>query len=501
MIFLVCILVALAAILTIFHSSLALFLCCGVGAVCGAWILYVVIARPGYLRLTWLLASTLLIGFCFGAFNTEVSALLGGRDMIAALGIDPEWAAYALVLVMLSSITLVIAGWAETPVIREEDIVEMSWRQERFLWLGMALVAFALVHGDISQGGTVNNGGEESVVGAVAQAVGSMLPALAAIGVAQSTAMRRRRLQLLLVVSLVAIFPFGRRQLLYAVVITIFAAVRLSGRSWRISGGRKLLMTFGAVFVVVVASFFYIAMRMASWHLGEGNHSVATILEMAERTSLTNPDEIAANLGENVEDRTAFPIRYLALLGRGGDTPPPMYGQDAVLGAELATPDAFYRLAGSSKDSVREMGGEEELANEHFGLPVQDYANSILSGGIIDFGIVGILAYPVLLCVMGRLCLLLIERFVNEEGRLLAVLSIFYYFLQTESAVGSYLVDLRNTVILAGCWALLYALPRIGRRRRAVPAFPDAPAGALSQQTPRPRHHGFSPRGFGLIRQ
>lgn len=471
MIFLICILVALAAILTVFHSSLALFLCCGVGAVCGGWILYVVIARPGYSRLTWLLASTLLIGFCFGAFNTEVSALLGGRDMIAALGIDPDWAAYALVLVMLSCIVLVIAGWAEPPMVREEYIVELSWKQERFLWLGMALVAIALVHGDISQGGTVNNGGEESVLGAIAQVVGSMLPALAAIGAAQSTGLRRRRFQLLLLGSLIAVVPFGRRQLLYAVVICIFAALRLSGRSWRISAGRKVLMAFGAVFVVVIASFFYIAMRMATWHMGEGHHSVASIFETAERTSLTDPSEITANLGENVEDRTAYPLRYLAFLGRGGDTPPPMYGQDAVLGAELATPDAFYRLAGTSKDPVREIGGEESLANEHFGLPVQDYANSILSGGIIDFGLAGILVYPVLLCVIGRLVLRLIGEFINEEGRLLAVLSIVYYFLQTESAVGSYLVALRNTVVLIACWAFVYAFPRVARKKRAVPVL------------------------------
>lgn len=472
MIAVICILVLAAATLTVFHGSLAMFLCCGIGSFCGAWLLWTTcISAVGQLRLTWLLASTLLIGYCFGAFNTEVSALMAGSDPLAYLGVDSGWAAYALVLVMLACITLLFAGYAEKPMIREWHIVEISWRQERFLWLSMAVIVAAYIHGDLSQGGIANNEGKISFLGAITGAIGPILPAVATIGLVQSSGGRRLRFMALTVAFLLAVIPLGRRGLLYAVVICIFAAARLSGRTWNISVGRKALIAGGAVFVVVGSSFFYIAFRMATWGMGQGNHSIVSILETAERTSLTDPREVVANLNSNVKDRTAFLIRYLALLGRGGNLPQPMWGQDALLGLEFATPDRFYRLVGASKDSVRTAGGEEDLANEHFGLPAQDYANSVLTGGIIDFGLAGILIYPLILCVLTRTVLLFADTILNQEGRLIAVLSIAFLFLQTEMQITGYIVGLRNLIILLIGWALVYSIPGLRRQWRETPLF------------------------------
>jgi hypothetical protein len=471
MIFIVCILALMAAMLTVFDTSTVIFVCCAVGSVCGMWMLYAVLARSSRLRLTWVLASALLIGYCFGAFVTEVGALLAGQDAMTYLGLDRGWAAYALVLVMLASITLLLAGWVETPIVQDRHIVQISWRQERFLWIAVTVVVAAYFHGSVSYGGDINNGGTVSIFGDIIFTLVPLLPAMASIGVAQASGRRRLRFLVLAVVAFLAVLPFGRRQLLYALVISFIGVARLSGRTWRLSTRRKILLIAASVIVLVVSSFVFFALRLATGSISEGRHSIASILEAAERTTFKDPRLVAAQLGANVEERTAFLIRYLAWLGRGGDTPSPLYGQDAALAIHMATPNALFRAAGLNKQQARSVATEEVLANEHFGLTDTDDANSVLTGGIIDFGVAGVIAYPLIFCALARLALFLAGEVINREGRILAVFAVLFLYLQTEAPIAVYLIGLRNLGILLFCWAFLYWLPAIRGKAHPVRAL------------------------------
>lgn len=471
MIFIVCILALMAAMLTVFDTSTVIFVSCTVGAVCGGWILYAVLARSSRLRLTWILAATLLIGYCFGAFVTEAGALLAGHDPMTYVGLDRGWAAYALVLVMLASIALLLAGWVETPMVQEWHIVPVSGRQERFLWISMAVVTAAYLHGSVSYGGDINSTGSVSIFGDIVFTLIPLLPAIASIGVAQASGGRRLRFLLLAVVGFLAVLPFGRRQLLYALVISFIGVARLSGRTWHLSNRRKVLLTVASVIVVGGSSFVFYSLRLASGSTSEGRHSIASILEAAERTTFKDPREVAAQLGANVEERTAFLLRYLAWLGRGGNTPSPLYGQDAALSVHMAIPSILFRAAGLSKQQERGVATEEVLANEHFGLTDTDDANSVLTGGIIDFGIAGVIAYPLIFCALARLVLFFADELINREGRYLALLAVLFVYLQTEASIALYLIEIRNLLILLFCWALIYRLPTITGRSHPVRAL------------------------------
>ena len=130
------------------------------------------------LRLTWILASTLLMGYCGYTIFNEIAAVLAGQGVLAYIGVETDWAAYALLLVMLACIVLLLAGWAEPPMIGEQHIVALSGKQERFLWFGLALDwPSAYFRGDFTFGGTVSEAGTGKV-GIIGSLVAAIMPVL-----------------------------------------------------------------------------------------------------------------------------------------------------------------------------------------------------------------------------------------------------------------------------------------------------------------------------------
>jgi hypothetical protein len=148
-----------------------------------------------------------------------------------------------------------------------------------------------------------------------------------------------------------------------------------------------------------------------------------------------------------------------------------MWGSDAAFSVETVIPDFFYTVFGLDKSPVRNINSEEGLANEHFGLPLYDDANSILTAGIIDFGIAGVILYPVLICFGFRAFLHGVHIGFGEEGKFLAILSIMPLFISTENGLVAYLGSFRNVAFLLIPWALIHALPDfLDNYRRHDPA-------------------------------
>jgi hypothetical protein len=467
-------LVLLAFLLIEFPYSSTVFACNVVGAAIGVAILYTFGKGTHGVRITWLLASALLIAYCGGALNTQISMGLAGHDVFAVMGIELNYVAYAMVLVMLACAALLAAGIFEPAMISDRNIVNIGWKQERFLWIALAAVVIAYLHNDISYMGTTNEigTGRITVLGSVANSLNIVMAPLAAIGIVQSEGTRRIRFIIIEAASLLTVFPFGRRALFDVLLVSLFAAARLSGWSSRMSLGRKALMTVVFIVGVSLSNIFFMGIRLAAWSLGDDEQgarraNMGTLLMSARMDSFTDPRGILDNLNDNIRERT-FLIGYLSLLARGGNTPSPMWGSDAQHALQMATPDMIYSALGMDKAPARAVGVEEGVANEHFGLPVEDMANSILTGGIIDLGLLGIVAYPLILCALTRGLLHMSARFLNSEGQVVAILYILVMFLSTETEIGGYLVELRDLAILLVGWGLLNSLPGIGRRDQAV---------------------------------
>ena len=145
-----------------------------------------------------------------------------------------------------------------------------------------------------------------------------------------------------------------------------------------------------------------------------------------------------------------------------------MRGQDALWGIENTVPDVLYSAFGASKADVRNIGSEEGVANEHFGLPVFDDANSLFTGGLIDFGFLGVIAYPLIACAMARGFFFVVSRILNSEGQLVLLISMLWIFLMAEQEVGGYFTQVRDLTILLAIWAALYSIPKFTGRRQEL---------------------------------
>ena len=125
-----------------------------------------------------------------------------------------------------------------------------------------------------------------------------------------------------------------------------------------------------------------------------------------------------------------------------------------------APPRTAEALSTSSNGAVphilwpsKEAVVEEDYASRQFGLEIPDSANSIFSAGIIDFGFIGGVLYPLLVCWMLaiglRACFYLPPPVPN--------ICYYYYvsiLMSTEQELGGYFSTVRDTLL----WGLLFTI-------------------------------------------
>ena len=102
--------------------------------------------------------------------------------------------------------------------------------------------------------------------------------------------------------------------------------------------------------------------------------------------------------------------------------------------------------------------GEEDLADRLFGLTWGDAPNSTLTAGAIDFGLVGVILYPLMIVTLAKFVANFIFRRVPAFPAAIVGLSFIFQMLQTEGNLSTPLVTIRNAVIFA---AVLYFYSRL----------------------------------------
>ena len=116
-------------------------------------------------------------------------------------------------------------------------------------------------------------------------------------------------------------------------------------------------------------------------------------------------------LKSNAAKRT-FTIGFFSDLLNASQRSTPLLGRDMLYNMQLAVPSAIS----SSKFGISPYG-EEILANMQWGFSYRDEANSILTAGAADFGLLGDLAYPLILSLMLRPALESIRVFSAYKPR------------------------------------------------------------------------------------
>ena len=458
-----------------------------IGAFAGAHGAIQIFSRKSDLRFSWLLAFGLLGGYCGGTVAAAVPAFSNGTDLATEFGRLQADLSMALAMVLWASSVLLLAGrWAEPPL-KLTALRHINWSHSSSVWIGLLIIGLALVRGDLGYMGVSAAVDDHRItpLGAIAGLISPILPALTLCIRFRCTSLMRRRLLLCaLGIEALALLPQGRRTLIYAAIVVV-ASLSWAGYKLRMRTSTKMLALIGLACVFYYANTAFYAMRFVYWNNGSVKLSVMDHVERTvEFLASGGGSDFDDLLSKNLESRP-FILIYLSDLLVGLRDNEPLYGQIAAYSARMAVPNIIYK----DKQEILDIGLEEAIANPQFGLPVEDDSNSVLTTGLSDFGIPGILLYPLALSITLGFCVRLVTNRLPELARFAAILSSVYMMIQAEVAGVTYAQWIRDLTVL--CLALsgyAFCMNRIVHHRVSTGlAYKQAPPpGAEAKTASRP---------------
>ena len=125
-------------------------------------------------------------------------------------------------------------------------------------------------------------------------------------------------------------------------------------------------------------------------------------------------------------------------------------GQRALLQVEISIPSALFR----NKPDM----SEQDLATRRFGVLYLDESNSIFTAGALDFGLWGILVYPIVLFLLLSIVLRLIKGQFSFEVYVFALVVFVGLCMSPENGLSGYFGTTRNVLIFA---AFIYAISKL----------------------------------------
>jgi hypothetical protein len=417
-------------------------------------ILYLQVFRGARLRFMWILSTGLLLGYGLGTFNTSAQMMFEGWS-VSRLTSHDETALCSGLAVSLAVCAAMyfIGSIIETPI-------SLSWKLQAsdqiLLWTGLLLVAVAYLTGGIGYMGADST--EEHRVSPIAEFAMLFLPILPALTVLIIRRQFRGRsllLWVLLGIEYVALLPQGRRALLYSMVLFLMALT--------FTGARIKLARSNTIFVLLAAGLtFYFGNKLfyaMRFERNQAGHKTAIGLidniKNAAGIVLSGDERYTASLNTNLRDRTLV-LGYFSDLLAASWSHEPLWGRAALFNIRLSVPSVLDR----NKFTVTDMGQEENFVNPEFGLKARDEANSIMTTGVADFGVVGCFAYPILISLsmagLFRIC----TKRLPDAVRLFTFLSLAYVMLSTEVSTSAFFVTGRNLVIVGVGLVLLEKFPK-----------------------------------------
>jgi hypothetical protein len=436
------------------------------GSVClggvALYLFYGITVQLQPLRISTLLVTTLGLGYGLGAAYPWFSIPRSGLGLGEYLHKDPLLLTHTMGSVLFSmGILLAVGEYAEKPIFGEDFELRFPQQAIFFITFGVAVIIVAFARGSLNfMGVAVGEGGHLSIFAAFASWLVSTLFALSLWGAlnVKSKAVQRY-LILLTMVQFVLIIPLGRRTMLYTVVLAILA-LRLGRFRFNWSWPKRILIGLIMVGTLYVTSIGFYYMRLAGYASGKAHLSILERVSLAINYFESKDFEtVQQSFSKNVQGRT-FILGYLAELEGYSAQFTPGYGRDLEGQLQEAIPSAIY----PTKDI---NFGEEGLDNELFGSTYLDEANSILTGGATDFGLLGIVLYPLLLCWMLRTFIEFIGEALPTFVATFIIFAGLNGLLQPENSMTDYFILIRNGLLFGSVVWFFIALPAFRLRKES----------------------------------
>jgi len=249
-----------------------------------------------------------------------------------------------------------------------------------------------------------------------------------------------------------AIVPFGRRIFAFTLLLAILGT-RLGEFRLRLPWFKKVLIGALAAGAVLTASLAFLYLRVAGYQLKGGasmSTRISTAVDTAERVK---PDELLQVLSHDASSR--FNFGFFSDLLDASERSQPLLGRDILYNMQQMVPSVI------SKDKFGlEPYGEEQMANMQWGFSYIDEGNSLLTAGAADFGLIGVLLYPLLILLLMRVALEWIQSVMSPVMATIIALAYISETLRPEDIPVAYFTQIRNSLIVGLLFYLLSKLPR-----------------------------------------
>ncbi len=444
-------------------NELAMVAAAAVASIVAIYMLWDWLLREGPTRFSTLLALTLLLGYGLGAVNTWITLPRGGLSLAKFIGADEGVLARGMAGVLLSTVPLCSLGELyERPLFGREFRIPLDQHTFALLVLATVATGIGFVTGSLGYMGAQGTFGEQLSVSAAL--LSWLFPPLTALTIAIFVATPRGPAKLLVGLCMLALLAFvmvvGRRIIVYTAMEALLA-LRLTAYRLKGSFFKKTLILFTLAGFVAVGVTVFMLIRLAGFE-NPNDPSALSLAHRAETAMSWVKDGTALTRAtvanqSNAQKRT-FVLGFFADVLEGSSRRTPGLGRDLAEYVGTAVP----RAINPNKDL---WSGEESFADELFGLTYGDAANSILTNGAVDFGLLGVIAYPLLIVVIMRISIEVFSRFLPPLPMSIIMLGATFTMLQTETSTTAYFVSIRNEIIFAIVLFTYTRLPRFGFRR------------------------------------
>jgi hypothetical protein len=414
----------------------------------------------GPTRFSTLLGMTLLLGYGLGTLNTWATLPRASLTLADVYGLSEGILARGIGAVLISASALYFLGEIfEKPIFGRDVQFHIVPRTRMLIYVGgLAILAGYPTH-SLGIGGTAGGGGHESIPGAFLSWLYTPLTAIAVIAFLTATRRLDKVLTGLSALALLAMFSvMGRRITIYT-SIEVLLVMGLAGFRWREKILRNVLVILTLAAVMVAASLTFMLLRIAK-SMANTRKQVTVGRQVQIAGKLVQKGGAYALAGKatqsNFQSRT-FVLAFLANILDASTHMTPALGSDAVGLVQVAIPSVLY------PDKPLYFA-EENLVDQQFGFSYGDQANSVLTAGATDFGLIGMLLYPLLVVVIFRIIFDFISKRLSIVPVTFVALVFIYTMLETEITLTMYCDTLRDTILFSIVLAIFMGFPKIRLR-------------------------------------
>ncbi len=416
-------------------------------------------AVPTYATSWAVYATSLGLGYGFGAFNTMLRGYTEPKNLLQVTYADIQHVGMAEGAALLIVALLLLASTLDRKKLLPTTLYNPVERRAALIILAMSAVSVvaAIATGNLGYAGgqgSEEGSGRVSVIGSL---LASTMTATLGSTVFAFAHEKDKRTRLIIfglsIILLGALMIQGRRIFLYAMVVSMMGFFAARGTKNFFTRKTVIILLIVAS-TLAVTSRFYFAMRLAGYKLGP-NPTLVELLEGGMDVVLNAESEGLDDANAENQATRTFIIAYLAELLQAGEKHQAVGGDLLVLNVASAVPTVIW----PGKWKVMGNGGSEEnICHPAFGLPPWDAANTTLTAGLCDFWWPGLVLYPLMVAALYALVNRLF-RFTPLVVRTLVCFATVENLFMVENAMNAYLVGIRNiTTLAAFAWGVILAL-------------------------------------------